>query len=65
MMLRTFCISPNAGKYGPEKTPYLDTFHAMLMKPSSKLFFELVSELERQMCILTEDNQFFITALLK
>ena len=19
---------PNAGKYGPEKTPYLDTFHA-------------------------------------
>ena len=22
-------ISPNAGKYGPEKAPYLDTFHAM------------------------------------
>ena len=22
-----FC--PNAGKYGPEKTPYLDTFHAV------------------------------------
>ena len=21
--------SPNAGKYGPEKTPYLDTFHAV------------------------------------
>ena len=21
-------FSPNAGKYGPEKTPYLDTFHA-------------------------------------
>ena len=20
-------FSPNAGKYGPEKTPYLDTFH--------------------------------------
>ena len=20
---------PNAGKYGPEKTPYLDTFHAV------------------------------------
>ena len=20
-------ISPNPGKYGPEKTPYLDTFH--------------------------------------
>ena len=22
-------FSPNAGKYGPEKTPYFDTFHAM------------------------------------
>ena len=21
----------NIGKYGPEKTPYLDTFHAMLL----------------------------------
>ena len=21
-------LSPNAGKYGPEKTPYLDNFHA-------------------------------------
>ena len=23
-------FSPNAGKYGEEKTPYLDTFHAVL-----------------------------------
>ena len=23
--------SPNTGKYGPEKTPYLDTFHAVLI----------------------------------
>ena len=23
-------FSPNAGKYRPEKTPYLDTFHAVL-----------------------------------
>ena len=22
-------FSPKAGKYGPEKTPYLDTFHAV------------------------------------
>ena len=22
---------PNAGKYGPEKTPYLDTFHAVFI----------------------------------
>ena len=24
-------FSPNAGKYGPEKTPYLDTFHAVIL----------------------------------
>ena len=24
-------FSPNAGKYGPEKTPYLDTFHAVTL----------------------------------
>ena len=23
-------FSPNTGKYGPEKTPYLDTFHAAI-----------------------------------
>ena len=22
-------LSPNAGKYGPEKTPYLDNFYAV------------------------------------
>ena len=27
-----FVFSPNAGKYGPEKTPYLDTFHAVVIK---------------------------------
>ena len=25
-------FSPNAGKYRPEKTPYLDTFHAVMFK---------------------------------
>ena len=24
-------FSPNAGKYGPEKAPYLDNFHAVLL----------------------------------
>ena len=23
-----YVFGPNTGKYGPEKTPYLDTFHA-------------------------------------
>ena len=26
-----FPCSPNAGKYGPEKTPYLDTFHVVYL----------------------------------
>ena len=29
-------FSPNAGKYGPEKTPYLDTFHAVFMLEKGK-----------------------------
>ena len=24
-------FSPNAGKYGPEMSPYLDTFHAVIL----------------------------------
>ena len=29
--IRTVSVfSPNTGKYGPEKTPYLDNFHAVL-----------------------------------
>ena len=31
-------FSPNAGKYGPEKTPYLDTFHAVKGKVIYLLF---------------------------
>ena len=27
----SLCSSPNTGKYGPEITPYLDTFHTVLM----------------------------------
>ena len=30
-------FSPNAGKYGPEKTPYLDTFHVVLGLEYSQL----------------------------
>ena len=28
-------FSPSARKYGPEKTPYLDTFHAMIYSRST------------------------------
>ena len=29
--MKSVVFSPNTGKYGPEKTPYLDTFHAVLV----------------------------------
>ena len=29
-------FSPNAGKYAPEKTPYLDNFHAVIFKANNK-----------------------------
>ena len=29
-------FSPNKGKYRPEKTPYLDTFHAVTVLVGSK-----------------------------
>ena len=31
-------IGPNAEKYGPEKTPYLDTFHAVTAAHNFPLF---------------------------
>ena len=31
-------FSPNAGKYGPEKTPYLETFHAVSCIGGRKTF---------------------------
>ena len=30
----------NTGKYGPEKAPYLDTFHAVILFISAGAFFE-------------------------
>ena len=33
-------FNPNAGKYGPEKTPYLDTFHAV---PATFNIFKFLS----------------------
>ena len=33
-----FCVfSPNAGKYGPEKTSYLDSFHTVQIKPMAMI----------------------------
>ena len=42
-------FGPNTGKYGPQKAPYLDTFHAVLensgfFTPFHPLIFQTVSE---------------------
>ena len=34
-------FSPSAGKYGPEKTPYLDNFHAVKCLPILKVILNL------------------------
>ena len=34
-------FSPNAGKYGPEKISYLDTFHAVVNSIKLQRFFSL------------------------
>ena len=36
-------FSPNAGKYGLEKTPYLDTFHAVHLFANLNSFFIFVT----------------------
>ena len=44
-------FGPNIGKYGPEITPYLDTFHAVLdlRKRSSKVRENFVSKSQLNM----------------
>ena len=34
-------FSPNVGKYGLEKTPYLDTFYAVIIKPEMNKWFDV------------------------
>ena len=39
-----FVFSPNVGKYGPEKTQYLDTFHAVNILSKTKKFLKRYSK---------------------
>ena len=34
-------FSPNTGKYGPEITPYLKTFHAVISTSEGRTLFEI------------------------
>ena len=38
-------FSPNTGKYGPEKTPYLDTFHAVISRSENNIFGGMLDHL--------------------
>ena len=48
----------NAGKYGPEKTPYLDTFHAVIhyMSRIKKCFKDFEQHLQTLYSQATEAN---------
>ena len=49
-------FSPNAGKYGPEKTPYLDTFHAVItykvVRNIQTMTNQCLSDVHSRTCIL-------------
>ena len=40
-IFRAFGLNTNAGKYGPEKTPYLDTFLAVTITESCQDVIEI------------------------
>ena len=51
----------NTGKYGPEITPYLDTFHAVGRGGDSKcsglpIFIFLLKKIENWICVMTKHH---------
>ena len=54
-------FSPNRGKYGPEKTPYLDTFHAVLLD----IFTENAYNRDTLTNIVTEVNSYVFATKMK
>ena len=55
-ILRTV-FSPNAEKYGPEKTPYLDTFHAV--NELVQMFNIQIQTLKKHIFFKREQNKFY------
>ena len=54
-------FSPNVGKYGPEKTPYLDTFQAVLID----IFIENAYNRDTLTNIVTEVNKYVFATKIK
>ena len=50
-------FSPNAEKYGPEKTPYLDTFHAV--NELVQMFNIQIQTLKKHIFFKREQNKFY------
>ena len=53
-------ISPNVEKYRPEKTPYLDNFHAMNVTGSAFQLAEISFNLVKSFVLLKRDFQLSI-----
>ena len=62
-------LSPNAGKYGPEITLYLDTFHAVISYPCLYLTLKILTLLIVYELLLPNstllDEKTFFTILLE
>ena len=50
-------FSPNTGKYGPEKTPYLDTFHTVSKNQSFPTF---LTGIEMGYWLILKNNSVFV-----
>ena len=56
-------FSPNTGKYGPEKTPYLDSFHAVLITKKEKLVGQYLSKTLSSLAEVTEKTEVILKIL--
>ena len=61
MSKNVFFSGPNTGKYGPEKTPYLGTFHAISVKYNllGKMRKEIRPRIDRETSQLRETKAKF------
>ena len=55
--MKLTAFSPNAEKYGPEKTPYLDTFHAV--NELVQMFNVQIQTLKKHIFFKREQNKFY------
>ena len=61
-------FSPNAGKYGPEKLPYLDTFHAVnviTVTHDSRLLFAFKIIISISFILIRKSHNNFLSSNLE